>query len=182
MKLPNLFRLTACSVLAIGLAVTFSSCQTTRTASQFPTPRSNWRTSIGQLQYATVRRSVIGEAEVSHQGAQDFQLDFTSGPGVPLMKLRESGGSARAEGIFVRGSWQGDPKHATGPLASWMALREAFAAIDTASSQAKMGHVTAQSPAGARHAWTAQADLRQPRRIRVQFPRTGERFVFVFSK
>lgn len=169
-------------MFAIGLAVAFSSCQTTRTAGQFPTPGSNWRTSIGQLQYVTAKRSVIGEAVVSHQGTHDFQLDFTSGPGVPLMKLRESGGSGRAEGVFARGTWQGDPTHATGPLASWMALREAFAAIDTASSRAKTGHVTAQSPAGARHAWAAQADFSQPRRIRVQFPRTGERFVFVFSK
>ena len=125
-----------------------AGCQTPRT---FPTPDSRWRTSIGQLQYVTPARSVIGEVVVSTSGAEDFQLDFVSGPGVPLLKLREHGGFGRAEGIFARGSWQGETSRAPARLQSWFALREQFRA-------------------------TRQAN------VKVDFPRSGEHFVFRFNR
>ena len=156
-----------------------SGCQTIKP--QFPAPGANWRTSIGQLQYATSKRSVIGETVVSRLGANDFQLDFTAGPGLPLMKLRESGTFAHAEGVFAHGAWQGDPSHAPGSLARWVRLREAFATIEAARPAGHVGPVSAVSPAG-RLAWTARASGGQPERITIQFPASHERFVFVFSK
>ena len=165
--------------LAAGLLAVLPSCQTVQR--QFPTPAANWRTSIGQLQYATRKRSVIGETVVSRQGAQDFQLDFTAGPGLPLMKLREAGATARAEGVFAHGTWQGDPAHAFGSLGTWTQLREAFAAIDASRAPGSSHPVSVVSPTG-RRAWTAEASGGQPERIRIHFPATGERFVFVFSK
>ena len=164
---------------AVALLGLLPACQTVQR--QFPTPGADWRTSIGQLQYATRKRSVIGEAVVSRQGVRHFQLDFTAGPGLPLMKLREAETSARAEGVFAHGVWQGDPTHAMGSVGTWVKLREAFAALDAARPPGSVKSVSVVSPAGHR-AWKADASGAQPERIRIQFPSTGERFVFVFSK
>ena len=171
--------LTLFPALVACLFAGLCGCQTLQR--QFPTPASNWRTSIGQLQFATPKRSVIGEAVVSRYGHQDFQLDFTAGPGLPLMKLREAGGSAHAEGVFAHGTWQGDPARAPGSLARWVRLREAFAAIEAGRPAGSSRPVSVLSPAG-RRAWTASASGGQPERITVQFPASHERFVFVFSK
>ena len=143
---------------------------------RFPTPGANWRTGVGQLQYVTPQRSVIGETVVSRFDPANFQLDFVAGPGVPLMRLRETEGAARAEGVFARGSWQGAPVHVPNRLKSWVALREVFAALDASRSR----QLTLKSPDGK---WIAHAEQTagQPRRISIDFPATGERFVFVFG-
>jgi len=184
-RLARALRVFRAIVPALASLLLLSGCQTVRF---FPTPAANWRTSIGQLQYATKKRSVIGEAVVSRFGGEHFQLDFTAGPGVPLMKLREAGEVAHAEGVFAHGNWQGSPAHALGSLAPWMQLREAFAALDAArhaarQSVAQTGPIEAVSPAG-RRGWTARwiGSETGAERIQVQFPATGERFVFVFSK
>ena len=168
-----------CPAFAAVFLAALGGCQVAQP--QFPTPSAGWQTSIGQLQYATRKRSVIGEAVVSRQGATDFQLDFTAGPGLPLMKLREAGTLGRAEGVIAHGTWQGEPSRAIGTVGTWMRLREAFAAIDAARTAGGSKRVSAVSPAG-RRGWVAQAFGNQPERIQVQFPGSGERFVFVFSK
>lgn len=171
--IPN-FRL----ALAVALLATLSACQTAR---EFPAPGSHWNNAQGQLQYTTPKRSVIGEAVLSGNGMQDFQLDFSAGPGVPLMRLRESGEIARMEGMFVLGSWQGNPAHAHGRLASWATLREVFAALE-ARIDAPCAKLA--SAPGAAIPWTAQLTQApgQPQRIRIEFPRTHERFTFVLMR
>jgi hypothetical protein len=158
-------------LLALAL---LPGCQTAPDSHSFPTPGPGWKSSVGQLQYANPTRSVIGDAVVSHDGADNFALEFTAGPGVPLMRLRESGSSALAEGVLARGSWQGSTARA-GRLASWISLREAFASLERRSSG------SAHSAAGSPVPWTAQAEGPGLHRVRVEFPKTNERFVFVLN-
>ena len=164
--------------LAVALLATLSACQTAR---EFPAPGSHWKNAQGQLQYTTPKRSVIGEVVLSGNGLQDFQLDFSAGPGVPLMRLQESGAIARMEGMFVLGSWQGNPAHAHGHLASWTRLREVFAALET---QIDAPYAKLASTPGTGSPWTAQLTQApgQPQRIRIEFPKTRERFTFVLMR
>lgn len=165
------------AALALGV---LSACQSAR---EFPAPGSHWKNAQGQLQYRTPKRSVIGEVVLSGNGMADFQLDYLAGPGVPLMRLRESGDTARAEGIFagVGGSWQGNPARAHGRLANWVTLREVFAALE---KRIDAPGAALQSQPGARVPWTAQLTQApgEPQRIRVDFPKTRERFTFVLMR
>ena len=167
-------------LLAVCLFATLSACQTAR---EFPAPGSHWKNAQGQLQYATPKRSIIGETVLSGNGVQDFQLDFLAGPGVPLMRLSEAGGIARAEGVFAgaTGRWQGDPKHAHGRLASWVALREVFAALETRINTPSATLTSAPDTASPWMAQLTQAPG-EPQRIRIDFPKTQERFTFVLAR
>ncbi len=144
----------------------------------FPAPDAKWRTMTGQLQYVTPQRSVIGDCIVSALHGDQFQLDFVAGPGFPLMKLRQSGKMARAEGVFARGSWQGAAAQAPERLKSWFALR------DILSAAMRSGAARLQSPGF----WNAQS-RNGGQDITVQFvrgdmPRKSawmERFVFHFN-
>ena len=75
----------------------------------------------------------------------------------------------------------GDPAHAHGRLASWAALREVFAALET---RIDAPSATLRSAPGAAYPWTAQLTQTpgQPQRIRIEFPRTKERFTFVLMR
>jgi len=163
---------------AVLLLSTLAACQTAR---EFPAPGSHWKNAQGQLQYTTPKRSVIGEIVLSGNGLHDFQLDFVAGPGVPLMRLSEAGSVARMEGVFAGGTWQGNPAHAHGRLASWAALREVFAALET---RIDAPSATLQSAPGAAYPWTAQLTQApgESQRIRIDFPRTKERFTFVLTR
>lgn len=167
-------------VLAALLLFPLAACQSAR---DFPAPGSHWKNAHGQLQYRTPQRSVIGEAVLSGNGTEEFQLDFLAGPGLPLMRLRESGDVARMEGLFagMTGSWQGNPARARGRLASWAALREVFAALETKISAPS---AMLQSAPGAPTPWRAQLTQAagQPQRIRIEFPRTQEVFTFVLMR
>lgn len=171
------FRPLSAMLLLSGM---LAGCQTAR---EFPAPGSHWKNAQGQLQYTMPKHSVIGEIVLSGNGLQDFQLDYLAGPGVPLMRLRESGATARAEGIFagVGGSWQGNPAHAHGRLANWVTLREVFAALET---KINVPSATLHSQPGAVPVWTAQLTQApgEPQRIRVEFPKSRERFTFVLMR
>ena len=166
--------------LAVFVLALLAACQSAR---EFPAPGSHWKNAQGQLQYTTPKRSIIGETVLSGNGVQDFQLDFLAGPGVPLMRLSEAGDIARAEGVFAgaTGKWQGNPRHAHGRLASWVALREVFAALET---RIDAPSATLTSPPGSASPWTAQLTQTpgEPQRIRIEFPKTGERFTFVLTR
>lgn len=165
-------------MLTALLLSTLAACQTAR---EFPAPGSHWKNAQGQLQYTTPKRSVIGETVLSGNGLQDFQLDFVAGPGVPLMRLREAGPVARAEGVFAGGSWQGNTAHAHGRLASWVALRDVFAALET---RIDAPSATLTSAPAAAVPWIAQLTQApgQSQRIRIDFPKTRERFTFVLVR
>jgi len=140
----------------------------------------------GQLQYVTPQRSVIGDCVVSILHDDQFQLDFVAGPGFPLMKLRESGRMARAEGLFARGSWQGDIDQAPERLKSWLALREIVARAGRASAGGGVIHL--QSPGF----WNGETQVAAggTEDIKIQFLRSDmprksawmERFVFHFNR
>src|SRR6266436_9605198 len=97
-------------------------CQTTQPT--FATPDARWQTFIGQLQYASPKRSIIGDCVVSVYKDQQFQLDFMAGPGFPLLKLRIAGNLARADGAFAMFPWQGKTDFPPARLESWVATRE----------------------------------------------------------
>lgn len=165
------------SLIAAPLAgaLLLTGCQTPGGSQPFPEPNAKWKTSSGQLRYATPKRAVIGEATVSRLGSEEFQLDFLTGPGVPLMRIRTSGDRMQAEGVFAWGSWNGRASRA-GRLGSWSALREAFTSVEKSRAGA--------SDAGARTQWTAAREAMAPKkeRITVDFPRSKERYIFVLSK
>jgi hypothetical protein len=124
------------ALLTIALLI---GCQST---APFPRPDSTWQTRIGQLQYATARRSVIGECIVSRGSARDFQLDFHTGPGFALLRLWRSGDHVRAEGVLARGSWEGNANRAPQHLAGWVKMAGDFprnAGRQTSLSSPKTG-------------------------------------------
>ena len=164
-------------LFSFALCIAFLSLAGCQLPLKFPTPGPQWQTNVGQLQYVTPQRSVIGETVVSRFDKADFQLDFVAGPGVPLMRFRQSETGARAEGVFARGGWQGAPARVPHRLQSWAALRQVFASLE---AKHDLHRVTVESRDGT---WTAYAEQAgaQPRRVRIEFPKTGERFVFVFG-
>ena len=114
---------------ALALAIPlFAGCQTPH---EFAAPDRWWKTQTGQLKYTSGQRVLVGEVVVSRRGASDFQIEFQKGGGLPLLKLRMDATTARAEGLFARGSWQGAPDRAPKPLLGWVGLREAFASRQT---------------------------------------------------
>ena len=110
-------------IAAIFATALLSGCQTPH---QFATPDKSWKTHIGQLKYSDAKRTLIGDVVVQQRGEQEFQLEFQKAGGIPLLTLREDATTARAEGLFARGSWQGAPSAAPRHLRNWVALRAAF--------------------------------------------------------
>lgn len=167
----------SCFLAAVLLL--FPGCQTAppRGATPFPEPGADWTTLVGQLRYVTPERAVIGEVVVSRHGQEHFQLDFLAGPGVPLLRLREWGLRAEAEGLFARGYWRGNPTRA-GRLASWTALREVFLSVEQVG-KAPVYRSLNDSPVS----WSAEVEWSgsRPHRVAVEFPSTRERFIFVFA-
>jgi hypothetical protein len=154
-----------------------AGCQTTPLS--FQTPGAHWQTETGQLQYSNAKRSIIGECVVTCFDDSDFQLDFLAGPGFPVMKLRQSGNSARAEVAFAHLAWQGNTAHSPGRLKPWLALREVFSRLST--QPVSINHLTLQSEQSG--FWHANANLNQgrPLDVSIDFPATKERFVFHFN-
>lgn len=96
-------------------------------AQEFPTPGPDWKTFVGQLQYSTPKRSIIGDVVVRSSGP-DFQLDFVTGPGFPLMSLRQDATHRSARGILARGN-----------TANWFQLRERFDALAPGADSMEAG-------------------------------------------
>ena len=111
--------------IAIAFAGILAGCQAPH---EFADDRSGkWSIQTGQLKYTSGERVLVGEVVVMQRGATGFQIEFQKGGGLPLLKLRMDSTTARAEGLFARGSWQGAPDRAPKPLRGWIGLREAFA-------------------------------------------------------
>ena len=110
---------------SIAFAGILAGCQAPH---EFADDRSGkWSIQTGQLKYTSGERVLVGEVVVMQRGATGFQIEFQKGGGLPLLKLRMDSTTARAEGLFARGSWQGAPDHAPAALRGWIGLREAFA-------------------------------------------------------
>lgn len=112
-----------------GCALLDPTGVTSRKLESFAPPTEAWRTSVGQVQYVSPERTLVGDAIVSRHGSDQFQFDFLLGPGVPALRLRMDGERAAAEGLFARGSWSGKSSK-PGRMTKWVALREIFNAVD----------------------------------------------------
>ena len=164
--------LPVCCLLAAGL---LAGCSTY----QFATPSASWQTLIGQLQYVSPKRSIIGDTVVTRMGDSDFQLDFMEGPGLPILKLRKQGNRGRAEAAFARLSWQGNADHPPGPLRRWFALHEVFSAVAALHERNIKTTLHSEKP----DTWTADTELAdgKPVSVKITFPRSKEEFNFHFS-
>ncbi len=153
------------ALLALGL---LAGCQTPQT---FPAPDARWTTHQGQLRYSSRDQSLIGETIVAALPPRDFQMNYTAGPGFPLLALRVAGESARAQGVLARGRWQGTPADAPAKLKNIVALAEVFHRLAPGTPDLQAG------------GWTAQASWKQGSltALDVRFPASGERFQFVFA-
>ena len=163
-----------CSLLLAGFLL--AGCS----AYQFATPSASWQSLIGQLQYASPKRSIIGDTVVTRMGADDFQLDFMAGPGLPILKLRQQGDKGRAEAAFAHVSWQGSTARPPGPLKSWFALREVFSAVAALGSKDIKTTLNSQKPGE----WSADVEITggKPASVKITFPRSREQFHFRFSR
>ena len=147
---------------------------------QFATPTASWQTVVGQLQYISPKRSIIGETVVTRMGDSDFQLDFMTGPGLSILKLRKEGNRGRAEAAFARVSWQGNADHPVGPLKSWFGLHEVFSAVAGLHGTTTTAELHSQKPGF----WNAKVDVvdGKPENVRIAFPHSKEQFNFHFSR
>jgi hypothetical protein len=159
------------SVLFLLIGLLVSGCATTKPGNAFATPDQTWETHIGQLKYSDARRTLIGDVVVRQRGEQEFQLDFQKVGGIPLLMLREDATTARAEGLFARGSWQGPPDTAPKYLRSWVALREAFR------------HPTPVAGKAGDQRWqgTATSEGGQLESVSLSFLDENQHFVFQFN-
>jgi hypothetical protein len=157
-------------VFALFAAALLTGCQTA-SQHQFATPDKTWKTHIGQLKYSDAKRTLIGDVVVQQRGEQEFQLDFQKVGGIPLLTLREDATTARAEGLFARGSWQGAPDAAPKHLRSWVALRPAFL------------HPTPLAIKAGVQNWQGEAKSvgGKLRSVSLNFPGEQQTFVFQFN-
>jgi hypothetical protein len=78
----------------------------------------------GQLAYTGPKVSLIGEVLVRYSKAGDLELNFSKGPGVNLLALRQDASFGSASGPLARGSWAGPTANAPARLRGWFSLRE----------------------------------------------------------
>lgn len=155
--------------LAAGCALALAGCQAPH---QFATPDRTWKTHIGQLKYRDAQRTLIGDVVVQQRGEQEFQLEFQKAGGIPLLTLRADATTARAEGLFARGSWQGAPSAAPRHLRSWVWLRTAFR------------HPQPLAIKAGDQNWTGEAKSAGGRlkSVALHFPLDEQRFDFQFNR
>jgi len=159
-------------VAALATSVLLPGCAAPQKSPELAITES-WTTHSGQLLYRSREgRSVIGEFVVRQSVGEGFVLHFSSGPGIPLLKLQRAGARVTAEGVMARGRWAGRPEDAPSHLQSWTVLEAPLAKLtDGAAVTSGPGWTARKSPA----AGAAQ-------NLRVTFPASGEEFVFHFSR
>ena len=88
------------------------------------------KTRIGQLQYTTPSRSIVGDIILRNLTGGDYDLSFSKG-GVPLLEFQSRGAHMTATGLFIRTGWSGELAHTPGALRPWATLREVLPYFDT---------------------------------------------------
>lgn len=158
---------------ALLILVATTACQTIR---PFSEPGANWLTYQGQLRYSDSTRSLIGDVVIASMPPHDFQVDYVAGPGFPLLKIRMNETGALAEGVLVRGRWQGQPEAVPTKFATLFALADVFHRIAAPTIRSQ----TISSPQPG--LWTAKVEAGNNRvtSLDVRFPASRERFQFVF--
>ncbi len=154
--------------LILTTLLSFTACQTSPEITQ-PIGRSV--TYHGQLRYSGAVNPIIGEVIVRSATAEHLQIEFFSGPGFPLMRLRVGGDRGTAEGMIARGRWQGATEKAPAGIAGWFVLPEVFAAA-TVESGVLQGET-----------WTANSIHSGGRltRLEVRVADSDETFAFHFG-
>jgi hypothetical protein len=156
----------------LALSLMLSGCAAPQATPELAINES-WTTHSGQLLYRSRdSRSVIGDFVVRQSRGAGFVIHFSSGPGIPLLKLQRAGDRVTAEGVMARGRWAGRADAAPPNLRSWTALEGAFAKLGTGAATLTGSGWTAQkaSVGGA------------VQNLKVTFPGSGEEFVFHFSR
>jgi len=105
------------SIALLGI----TSCETVR--NRFLEPAPDWQSRNGQLQYRGPKTSLIGEVLVRYSNQGDFELTFSKGPGITLLKVRQNDKFVRVSGPLARGSWSGPPDETPERLRGWVSLR-----------------------------------------------------------
>jgi len=110
--------------LALSGAFAWTGCQTTGGA----------RPITGQLSYRTRDQvGLIGDVVVVP--GEPFRLEFTKGPGEPLLRIENSGVFGSASGSLAGPGWSGRVADAPLELQAWFALRPAFKGPNTGAAR-----------------------------------------------
>lgn len=94
------------------------------------------KTRVGQLQYVTRSRSIVGDIILRNLTGGDYDLSFSKG-GVPLLEFQTRGSRMTATGLFIRTGWSGELAHAPRSLRPWAMLREVLPYFDTNAPSAQ---------------------------------------------
>ena len=177
MKSMNFIHRTFSTILLLALV---SGCALVQSKRAFPPQNPNAQNLVGQLYYASAKRSFVGDftARVSQT---DFQLDVSKGPGMSLIFVRRNDDAlARVEALGH--PWQGNPRFAPGIIKSWLALGDALSkAAQSAQPNAVKtnGTQTFALSTGSAKLTTKNGGAE---RLEVNFPASREHFVFQFSR
>ena len=114
-------------ILILLSAILLAGCQSVKELSGLG-PEA--KTRIGQLNYITRNRSIVGDIVLRNLTGGDYDLSFLKG-GVPVLEFQTRGSRMTATGLLIRTGWSGELAHAPGPLRSWAMLREVLPYFDT---------------------------------------------------
>src|SRR5207249_10396641 len=93
--------------IVIALAILdLTSCATV-SRHQFAEPTPDWQVRSGQLSYRAPKMTLIGDVLVRFSQTGDFELNFSKGPNVTLMIIRQDPSYAEVKGPLARSGWSG---------------------------------------------------------------------------
>lgn len=107
--------------LFVVVAVSLSGCAAIH---NFIGPAPDWQARNGQLLYHGKRTTLIGEVLVRFSKGGDFELNFTKGPGVTLLEIRQDANYFNVKGPLAGVKWSGSTANAPAHLRGWLQLRE----------------------------------------------------------
>jgi hypothetical protein len=114
-------------IFAAVLAIILMGC---RSVNELSGLGPEAKTRIGQLRYATGRRSVVGDIVLRNLTAGDYDLSFSKG-GVTVLELQTRGTKMTATGLLAGNGWSGAADRAPGPLQPWAMLKEVLVYFDS---------------------------------------------------
>ena len=118
-------RLILKSFVGLWTFILLGSCAT-MSQHQFAEPAGGWQTRAGQLLVRSANATVIGDVIVRFSESGDFDLNFSKGPGLTLLAIREDSSFAEVKGALAQRGWSGQIERAPAPLRSWLQLRNKF--------------------------------------------------------
>jgi hypothetical protein len=113
------------SLAAPAILIWLVSCAT-MSHHQFAEPAGGWETRTGQLLFRGSKGTLIGDVIVRFSSAGDFELNFSKGPGLTLLAIREDKSFAEVKGPLAQKGWSGPIDRAPPQLQGWLGLRDQF--------------------------------------------------------